>query len=436
MGTLVNRLVHHFPVLGELAGPRPGIVHRLDKDTSGLMVVALTEAVRRSLSEAFAGRRTGKTYLALVHGRPERDEATIRLPIGRDPDHPTRMAVVKKGGREALSHYKRVWTAPGDLASLLEVTIATGRTHQIRVHVSALGHPLVGDAVYGPRQQAEWKRLGGGLAKLAGRQMLHAWKLSFPHPVTGENMEFFQPPPRDFWRLVLRLGRRCQRVGLVGMPGCGKSTLLGMFAAAGFPTFSADAAVAALYAPGGDGAHVLVRRFGPAALAGDGAVDKAWLLGIMRQSERARREVMELVHPLVRAAMEAFFRENAQARAAFAETPLLLEAGWDKARDVDLVVGVGCDPAVRRGRLAARGWAAALMDEVDGWQLGEAQKLARCRQVVDNSGDVLALAEGARMVLAALAGARREAVKVRYARMAALGYAAEGAAGPSLEGPA
>jgi 23S rRNA pseudouridine1911/1915/1917 synthase len=425
-GTLVNRLVHHFPGLADLPGPRPGIVHRLDKDTSGLLVVALTEAARLALAEAFAARRAGKTYLALVHGRPERDEGTIRLPIGRDPDHPTRMAVVKKGGREAVSQYKRVWTAPEDRASLLEVAIATGRTHQIRVHLAALGHPLLGDAVYGPRQQADWKRLAGGLAKLARRQMLHAWKLSFAHPVTGQAMDFSRPPPRDFWRLLLLLGRRCQRVGLVGMPGCGKSRLLDFFAAAGFPTFSADAAVAALYAPGGDGAHVLGRRYGPVALAADGSVDKVWLLGLMRESERARREVMELIHPLVRARMEVFFRENALARAAFAETPLLLEAGWDKVRDVDLVVGVGCDPAVRRLRLAARSWSPALMDEVDGWQWDEARKLARCRHVVDNSGDLAALAAGARAVLAALAGHRRATALARYARLVTLGYAGQG----------
>lgn len=426
-GTLVNRLLFHFPQLRQLAGPRPGIVHRLDKDTSGLLVVALTEPARLSLSEAFAARQAHKTYLALVHGRPERDADVIRLPIGRDPENPTKMAVVAKGGREAQSSYRRVWTSPDDRASLLEVTIATGRTHQIRVHLAHLGHPVLGDGVYGPRQQAEWRRQGGVLARLAGRQMLHAWSLSFPHPQTGRAMAFCCPLPRDFWRLVLLFGRRRQRVGLVGMPGCGKSALLGFFAAAGFPTFSADAAVAALYAPGGDGAHMLSRRFGDDVLTAEGAVNKAWLLAAMRGSDHVRHEVMALVHPLVKGRMEAFFAAHATDRAAFAETPLLVEAGWDKGQDVDLVVGVRCDPAVRRARLAERGWSEALMDEMDGWQLSEEKKCARCRYVVDNSGDLAALAAAADRVLAALADERRADARARLARLIERRYVGSGA---------
>jgi len=421
-GTLVNRLVFHFPQLRELSGSRPGIVHRLDKDTSGLLVVALTEPARLSLAEAFASRQAHKTYLALVHGRPDKDEDVIRLPIGRDPDNPTKMAVVAKGGRTALSTYRRVWTAPDGRASLLEVTIATGRTHQIRVHLASLGHPVVGDTVYGPRQQAEWRRQGGAVSRLAGRQMLHAWTLSFPHPQTGRDMTFRCPLPRDFWRLVVRLGRRRQRVGLVGMPGCGKSTLLGFFAAAGFPTFNADAVVAALYAPGGDGAHMLSRRFGDVALTAEGGVDKAWLLAAMRHSDHIRYEVMELIHPLVRGRLEAFFAEHAADRVAFAETPLLLEAGWDAGQDVDAVIGVRCDPAVRRTRLAGRGWSEALMDEMDGWQWTEEKKLARCRYVVDNAGDLDALAAVADRVLAALAGERRADARARLAALAKRHY--------------
>lgn len=423
-GTLVNRLLHHFPELRELTGSRPGIVHRLDKDTSGLLVVALTEAARTGLSATFAERAAHKTYLALVHGKPDRAEGLIRSPIGRDPDHPTRMAVVRKGGREAVSRYKLVWSTPDARASLLEVTIATGRTHQIRVHLASLGHPVLGDVVYGSRQQAEWKRQPGPAARLAGRQMLHAWKLAFPHPDTGEELTFHCPPPRDFWRLLLLLGRRLQRVGLVGMPGCGKSTLLDRFAAAGFPTFSADAVVAELYAPGGDGAHMLSRRYGEVALTADGAVDKAWLLAAMQGSDKTRREVMELVHPLVRGRMEAFFQEHAHRRAAFAETPLLLEAGWHKGKEVDVVVGVGCALPARRCRLAGRGWSEALMDQVDGWQWCEDKKLDQCRYVVDNTGDLADLAAGADRVLAALAGERRTDALARFAALVAEGYAA------------
>ncbi|MFP5257464.1 MAG: dephospho-CoA kinase [Acidobacteriota bacterium] len=424
-GTLVNRLLHHFPDLRHMAGQRPGIVHRLDKDTSGLMIVALTEAARLALSADFAARRVSKTYLALVHGRPNRPAGAIDLPMGRDPRHPTRMAVVEKGGRAASTTWKLVWSAPDGSASLLEVAIATGRTHQIRVHLASIGHPILGDVVYGARQHAEWTRRGGAVARLATRQMLHAWKLEFTHPATGEAQHYCLPPPRDFWRLLLILGRRCQRVGVVGMPGCGKSTLLGVFAGAGFPVFSADAAVAALYAPGGGGAHMLSRRYGEAALADDGSVNKAWLLEGMSGSEKFRREVCELIHPLVKGELAGFAAAHARARAVFAEVPLLFESGWPAGEMVDMVVGVRCAEAVRAKRLAAnRGWAPELMARLDGWQWDQEKKMAKCRFVVDNDGDAAALAGAGRDVLAALAGLRRRNMAERFAVLVAAGYAA------------
>ncbi|MHC1789080.1 dephospho-CoA kinase [Solidesulfovibrio sp.] len=423
-GTLVNRLLHHFPDMRQMAGHRPGIVHRLDKDTSGLLLVALTESARLALAADFAARRVSKTYLALVHGRPARTQDSIDLPIGRDPRHPTRMAVAEKGGREASSSWKLVWSAPDGSASLLEVAIATGRTHQIRVHMASMGHPIVGDVVYGSRQQAEWTRRGGAVARLAGRQMLHAWKLAFTHPASGETQSFQLPPPRDFWRLLLILGRRCQRVGVVGMPGCGKSTLLAHFAAAGFPVFSADAAVAALYAPGGDGAHMLSRRYGEVALLPDGSVDKAWLGRNMAERDRFRREVCELIHPRVKGALSGFLASHAGTRAVFAEVPLLFEAGWLPGEVVDMVVGVRCSEPVRAGRLAAgRGWSPELIARMDSWQWAEDKKLAKCRFVVDNSDDPAGLGRAADVVLAELAGLRRQDMHRRFEALAASGYA-------------
>ncbi len=423
-GTLVNRLLHHFPALRDLGGERPGIVHRLDKDTSGLLLVALTEPARLALAADFAARRVKKTYLALVHGRPEGTGGDIRLPLGRDPRHRHKMAVAHKGGREARSRWKLTWSAPDGAASLLEVEIFTGRTHQIRVHLAAMGHPIVGDTVYGATPHALWTRRGGPEARLADRQMLHAWKLAFAHPADGRTLSFRCPPPPDFWRLVLLLGRRTQRVGLVGMPGCGKSTLLRAFAATGSPTFSADAAVAALYAPGGGGAHMLAGRFGEKALSPDGSVDKQWLLAAILSSERMRREVMDLVHPLVRGEMEAFFAAHRQARAAFAEVPLLLESGWPVDAAVDLVVGVRCPSQTRRQRLAeGRGWDGELIDRMDGWQWPEEKKLARCRIVVDNDAGPDALAAKAREVLAQLLALRRQEALARYDWLAARGYA-------------
>lgn len=423
-GTLVNRLLHHFPQLRDIGGERPGIVHRLDKDTSGLLLVALTEPARQALAADFAARRVKKTYLALVHGRPEGSGGDIRLPIGRDPRHRAKMAVVHKGGREARSRWRLVWSAPDATASLLEVEIFTGRTHQIRVHLAAIGHPIVGDAVYGSTPHALWTRREGPAAHLAGRQMLHAWKLTFVHPVSGKSLSFRCPPPPDFWRLVLLLGRVPQRVGVVGMPGCGKSTLLAAFAQAGYPVFSADAAVAALYGPGGGGAHMLAGRFGDKALSSDGAVDKKWLLGAMLENEALRREIMDLVHPLVRGEMEAFYAAHRQARAIFAEVPLLLESGWPVAEVVDLVVGVRCAPTARLERLTGgRGWSEALAARMDGWQWPEDKKLARCRFVVDNDAGPAELAAKAREVLDALAALRRRAIQERFAWLLEHGYA-------------
>jgi 23S rRNA pseudouridine1911/1915/1917 synthase len=181
---------------------------------------------------------------------------------------------------------------------------------------------------------------------------------------------------------------------------------------------------------------MLSRRFGEAALTEDGAVNKAWLLAAMRDSEKTRREVMDLIHPLVKGRLEAFFQAHAHRRAAFAETPLLLEAGWHKGGDVDVVVGVGCSVAARRGRLAGRGWSEDLMDRMDGWQWDEAKKLGQCRYVVDNSGEPADLAAGADAVLAALAGERRAEAMSRFQALLSAGYAARpGELPPEQTGP-
>ncbi|MFQ5460651.1 MAG: RluA family pseudouridine synthase, partial [Anaerolineae bacterium] len=192
-GTLVNALVARFPELGEeFEGERPGIVHRLDRDTSGVMVVARTPEAAAGLQGQFKSRQVEKIYLALAHGLPDPPEAVIDAPIGRDPRHRKRMAA-RADGKPARTIYKVVATGGG--FALLEVKPLSGRTHQIRVHLAAVGHALAGDTVYGLRR-------GGPMP----RQALHAWRLGLIHPSTGEKVVFTAPVAADLRGALEELG--------------------------------------------------------------------------------------------------------------------------------------------------------------------------------------------------------------------------------------
>ncbi|MBF0481479.1 MAG: dephospho-CoA kinase [Desulfovibrionaceae bacterium] len=414
-GTLAHRLLGRFPQLRDMDSPRPGVVHRLDKDTSGVMLAALTNAARLRLSADFAERRVDKSYLALVHGRPRPDKGRINADIGRDPEHPTKMAVVRKGGREAVSVYQRLWSDPYDRFSLLHVAIFTGRTHQIRVHLAHLGHPVVGDATYGSQQRAILKREEKLLAKLARRQLLHAWRIAVDHPETGQRLTFTAAPPRDMTGFTRLAARRLQKVVLTGLPGSGKSEALRRLGRAGFPVFSADDAVAALYAHGADGWVMLRRRYGERFTPGqdaDGApVDKKALLAAMLESPALRREVEDLIHPLVRHALDRFWLENKNARAAFAEAPLYFEAGWQDMDAGAVTVFVDADHASRLARLENRGLSREVAAALNAWQLPPETKRARCDLALDNSGPLTALDAAAAGLLAALRLRRTQAAR-------------------------
>ncbi len=182
--TLVNGILAHCPDLSGIGGEkRPGIVHRLDKDTSGLIIVAKNDAAHVSLAAQLKDRKVKKTYLALVEGRLEPPEGIIDAPIGRDPRHRKRMAVIERG-RDARTRYRVLREVDG--RSLVEVRPETGRTHQIRVHLASMRHAIVGDALYGRK----------GDASLA-RQFLHAQKLAFTHPASGERLELEAPLAED-----------------------------------------------------------------------------------------------------------------------------------------------------------------------------------------------------------------------------------------------
>lgn len=198
-GTLANALVHHFQGLPELGGyDRPGIVHRLDKDTSGVLLVAKTESVQRALSAAFAERKVEKTYRAVVHGAVADEAGTIEAPIGRSPRHRTLMAVTTGArGRAAKTRYAVERRLPRH--TLMRLHPHTGRTHQLRVHMQHLGHTIVGDPYYGnPSAPGEAE---------AGRLLLHAARLAITHPVTGEALVFEAPLPPAFVEAIERLSR-------------------------------------------------------------------------------------------------------------------------------------------------------------------------------------------------------------------------------------
>ena len=205
-GTLVNALLHRFEQLSGVGGElRPGIVHRLDKSTSGLIVVAKNDEAHRKLAAQFARRVVKKTYIALVHGWMKLDRGTISSSISRDRVRRTRMTTKRSGGREAITHYalqRRIDSKYGKF-SLLELRIDTGRTHQIRVHLASLRHPVVGDTLYGAPRAMSGKNES---AISLPRNFLHAAALQLQHPRTGEALSFARPLPEELQAFLEKIG--------------------------------------------------------------------------------------------------------------------------------------------------------------------------------------------------------------------------------------
>jgi 23S rRNA pseudouridine1911/1915/1917 synthase len=203
-GTLVNGLLYHCADLGAIGDElRPGIVHRLDKDTSGTLVVAKNAAALEHLARQFKHRSVTKDYLALVHGDMPAESGTIRLPIGRHPVDRKRMSTRSRKGREAETGW-RVARCLGGL-TLIEFRLKTGRTHQIRVHCAAIQRPIVGDPIYGRRPPAAGSVETQALLGRVRRQMLHAWRLEIAHPFAGERMRFESPLPEDMKNVITQL---------------------------------------------------------------------------------------------------------------------------------------------------------------------------------------------------------------------------------------
>ena len=196
-GTMVNALLRHLDHLSGIGGEiRPGIVHRIDKDTSGLLLVAKNDFSHASLSEQIKAHSVQRAYMAIVQGGMREDSGTVEGPISRHPTDRKKMAIVP-GGRDAVTHWRVLEPLKG--ATLLECRLTTGRTHQIRVHMASIGHPLLGDPLYGPKKMPY---------PVQGGQLLHAFRIGFVHPRTGEEMLFEAPPEKRFldWQRRLKLG--------------------------------------------------------------------------------------------------------------------------------------------------------------------------------------------------------------------------------------
>lgn len=212
-GTLVNGLLHHCPDLEGIGGERrPGIVHRLDKDTSGVLVVAKNAQAHQSLAQQFKARQVYKTYLAIVAGSPHQSSGRIELPVGRHPVERKKMSVVSPRGREAITLWQVRERFAG--ATLLEVELKTGRTHQIRVHCQSMGLPIVGDPLYGRKRALQQMTKSNthlqSIFQSAHRQMLHAAQLRFTHPLSGAPLFFETPIPEDMAEVLQSL-RQQQR---------------------------------------------------------------------------------------------------------------------------------------------------------------------------------------------------------------------------------
>ncbi len=197
-GTLVHALLSCAGRLSGIGGvARPGIVHRLDRDTSGILLVAKTDEAHAGLSAQFSGRRSaGRLYRGIVWGRPPRQSGTVESQVGRHPVHRKKMAVLSSGGRRAVTHYRRI-DSFGSF-SLLEFRLETGRTHQIRLHCAALSCPIVGDDVYGRSRKVVLGKGAEAVTLTLSRFLLHAFRIVFVHPATGERMEFTVPDPPEF----------------------------------------------------------------------------------------------------------------------------------------------------------------------------------------------------------------------------------------------
>ncbi len=386
--TLVNYLIAKFPDLKNLDELRPGIVHRLDKDTSGLMIVALNKIAQKKLIKNFKRREVQKEYLAVIYGIPELLSSEIVKPIGRSSKDRKRMEITFKG-KEAKTYYQVLHPFEEKNVSLVKINLLTGRTHQIRVHFASLGYPVLGDELYGKKEFLEFKNKHPTTSKLVKRQLLHSWKLSFHHPRTKKKLSFLQPIPKDIFRVLLSLFKRVQRVGITGSLGSGKSLLTKYLKELGAVTWSADEVVKKLYQPNMPGWHAITHYFGNQFLKpGSNEIDKEKLFETMLKDKRFRKDLEDIIHPIVEKDLEEFFIRNHEKRIAIAEVPLLIEVGWKKKSLFDIVVGVYCEDSLRyKWLMEKRGLNTEKIKAFELWQMDQKEKIKHVDIVVVNPGN-------------------------------------------------
>ncbi len=392
--TLIDSLLQHFPQLAQQEGDRPGVVHRLDKDTSGLICIALTEKARLALIQMFADRLIFKEYLALVHGVPKQC-GQIQTNFGRHPTVRIKMAVLSKG-KFSDTRWNVLYAGYRARYALVLISIHTGRTHQIRVHMEHIQHPILGDQVYCSEDK---KKL---FSEVASRQMLHAWKLSFKHPFTGQDLQVSCSPPTDFFSTAWSLEKRPVQVVLTGVAGSGKSLALSMLKTYGVATWSADDVVDHLYSPGGEVWKIFWERYGEVFIPDKKCpIDKNRLWLALSGSLNVSIDVHELnmiVHPFVLQELMLFWEKSFEQGLpyAVAEVPLWFEsaASFDQIKTnkpwiaPDAVVGIFCPEEVLHKRLEERSWAIEKQQQIHLWHFRQEQKLKKCSYVIKNIGDI------------------------------------------------